>query len=68
MTAIRKIETTTQTPSTDMFAGEGTALFPSGSAPSLDGTQTGLFPSGSAPSVQTSISDGVETGLFASGS
>jgi len=68
MTALRKTAAAVELPQTDMFAGQGTGLFPSGSAPSLDGVETGLFPSGSAPTSLTSITDGVHTGLFPSGS
>lgn len=68
MTALRKTQFDVTAPETDLFAGQGTELFPSGSAPSLDGAETGLFPSGSAPATQTSMTEGVMTGLFPSGS
>ena len=68
MTALRKTDIAATTPETDMFSGAGTALFPSGSAPSLDGVETGLFPSGSAPEASSDIKDGALTGLFPSGS
>lgn len=67
MTALRKTAYAPQIPATDMFAGTGTELFPSGTAPSLDGAETGLFPSGTAPTTLTEMTDGVHTGLFPSG-
>lgn len=68
MSALRKIELSTTTPSTDMHSGQGAELFTAGAAPLVDGTHTHMFSSGSAPTTESAQMSGVLTGMFSSGS